>query len=276
MTDFFNLIRIKVTILVGLSAFAGTCLFSSEITDKSFFGVLIAFFLSSGCSALNQWQERCSDFLMKRTKTRPIPSGNMQARTVLKIAFLLIFIAFVLIAYLGNWALMWVAIFSVIIYNFIYTPLKKKTAVALLFGSVSGALPPVIGFLAVGGSLFDRRIMVVSIILYIWQTPHFAMLSTKYAKEYSRAGFKTLIRTYGAFRTQKITDFWVYCYGISLFAAIPAGIYAHDIFVTLHILLASAVLILFFAFRGRAKRAFNILNISASLFFILLIVDRFI
>ncbi|QAR32594.1 protoheme IX farnesyltransferase [Geovibrio thiophilus] len=273
-TDFLKLIRLKVTILVGLSAFAGTCLFSPSAGKNHLYGVLAAVLLAAGCSALNQWQERQEDSLMERTKDRPLPSGRMKPEEALMFAVILLAVAFTLIIRMKNIPLLASGIAAVAVYNFLYTPMKKKTPFALMTGSVSGALPPVIGFLAAGGSPADMRIFVVAGILYIWQTPHFALLSFKYADDYAKAGFKTLTGTFGEIKTRKFINVWMSGYATSLFFAIPAGIYLHQPVYFIHAFVAAGTYILFFRFRADTDKAFMILNISIALFFMLLIADR--
>jgi protoheme IX farnesyltransferase len=275
-TDYLKLIRIKVTVLVGLSAFAGACLFSPRLSENHLYGVLAAVLLAAGCSALNQWQERREDTLMERTQDRPLPSGRMKPEEALMFATIILAVAFTLILRMKNIPLFASGAAAVFVYNFLYTPMKKQTPFALMTGSVSGALPPLIGFFAAGGSPFDMRIFVVAGILYIWQTPHFALLSFKYAEDYAKAGFKTLAGTFGELKTRKFINVWMSGYATSLFFAIPAGIYLNKPVYFIHAAFAAATYILFLRFRADTDKAFMILNISIASFFLLLIADRMI
>lgn len=273
-TDYLKLIRFKVTILVGLSAFAGTCLFSPVISEKHLYGVLAAVLLAAGCSALNQWQERKEDFLMERTRDRPIPSGRMKPEEALMFACIILAVAFTLVVRMKNPQLFILSVAAVIVYNLLYTPMKKRTPFALMTGSVSGAFPPLIGFTAAGGSILDTRIMAVSVVLYIWQTPHFALLSEKYASDYARAGFKTLSGTYGSLKAQKFTDLWTSAYVTSLFFIPMSGVYSHTISSWIHVGLTLAAFVLFLKYRLLPSKAFHALNASMGFFFILLIADK--
>ena len=77
-------------------------------------------------------------------------------------------------------------------YNAVYTPLKKKTALAIIPGSLVGALPPVAGWLAAGGNLLDLKIGIVALYFFVWQIPHFMAIAWLYRADFSRAGFPLL------------------------------------------------------------------------------------
>lgn len=274
LKDFFKLIRIKVTLQVGLSAFAGACLFSSSISLRHLTGVAAAILLSAGCSALNQVQERKEDGLMSRTADRPVASGRLKSFEAVMIACFCFGSAFLAVLTVGSKSLLFLSVFSVVVYNFVYTPMKKHTPFALMAGSVSGALPPYIGYTAMGGNPFDISIMAVATVLYIWQTPHFALLSEKYAADYAKAGFKTLSGTYGQIKAQKFIDVWTAAYVCSLFFIPLAWIYNHGSSLYIHTALTICTLYCFVRFRKSTHKAFVMLNISISLFFMLLIADR--
>lgn len=274
--NFQRLIRLKVTLQVGLSAFAGTCLFSSTISLRHFIGVLLAVCLSAGCSVFNQIQEQREDKLMTRTADRPIANGSLNVKDAVFIGTLFFIIAIALIFFAFSIQLLFLSVFSVVVYNLIYTPMKKKTPFALIIGSISGALPPYIGFTAMGGSLLDIRVMAVATVLYIWQTPHFALLSEKYAVDYAKAGFKTLSGTYGKIKAQKFIDIWTGAYICSLFFIPLVWIYNLGTSLYIHTALTIGTLYCFIRFRKNNPKSFMMLNISIALFFVLLILDRLI
>jgi protoheme IX farnesyltransferase len=274
--NFQRLIRLKVTLQVGLSAFAGACLFSSLMSLRHFIGVLIAICLSAGCSAFNQVQEQKEDKLMSRTADRPVASGSLNSKDAILLGTLFFIVSFVLALSTGSKSLLFLSVFSVLIYNLIYTPMKKKTAFALMIGSVSGAIPPYIGYTAMGGDPFNIRIIAVAAVLYVWQTPHFALLSEKYATDYAKAGFKTLSGTYGKIKAQKFIDIWTGAYICSLFFIPLAWIYNQGSSLYIHTALTIGTFYCFMRFRKNNHKAFIMMNISIALFFVLLIVDRLI
>src|SRR5205814_1997343 len=143
-----------------------------------------------GASALNQWLERDSDALMRRTENRPLPAGRLHPAEVLTLALALggggvLYLAFTL--YQPYAAL--VAAVTFVCYVFLYTPLKRKTTLNTLVGAVPGALPPVIGWTAVRGAV-DAEAMALFVVLFLWQVPHFLAIAWIYRDDYVRAGLR--------------------------------------------------------------------------------------
>ncbi|NVN90856.1 MAG: protoheme IX farnesyltransferase [Desulfuromonadales bacterium] len=178
----------------GVAAVGGYLLFSSEAHRGAlcalFLGVL---FLAAAGSALNQVLERDLDRLMLRTMIRPLPRGDLTTRAATSyagvalcagVALLVVFCGSVSVL-MGATALFW--------YLAVYTPLKRRSNCALVFGAVCGALTPVIGWCAAGGSPFDYRIMFLAGLLYLWQVPHFWLLQRRHADDYQRAGLPLVV-----------------------------------------------------------------------------------
>jgi heme o synthase len=143
--------------------------------------------VAGGTSALNMVVERDVDALMRRTAKRPLPAGRVSARTgwffawtisVLGVAELLLFV---------NATTALLAAATLIVYVFVYTPLKRRTPLATLVGAIPGALPIVGGWTA-SGALLDARPAVLFAIMFLWQLPHFLALSWIYREDYARAG----------------------------------------------------------------------------------------
>ena len=111
----------------------------------------------------------------------------------------------------------WIA---VLWYNAFYTPLKKKYAMAVVPGALIGAIPPMIGWVASGGSLLDFRIILIAFCFFIWQIPHFWLLVLIYNKDYEKAGFPTLTKIYTSLQISRITFVWIAALAVSC-VAIP-------------------------------------------------------
>ena len=147
--------------------------------------------VAAGAAALNQLWEREEDSRMRRTAGRPLPSGRLQADTVLLLGGALVGLGLIYLALAVNvlTALLGAVTFGS--YLFIYTPLKRVTWLNTAVGAVPGALPPLMGWTAArgemsveGGSLFA--------ILFFWQIPHFLAIAWLYREEYEKAGFVML------------------------------------------------------------------------------------
>jgi protoheme IX farnesyltransferase len=144
--------------------------------------------VAAGASALNQLMERDIDARMQRTKERPLPAGRLQPGEVLifglasvlgGVAYLALTLAHLLAAI--------VAALTFLIYLFAYTPLKRRTPLNTVVGAISGALPPVIGWTAVCGSVSAETVCLFA-VLFLWQVPHFLAIAWIYRADYCRAG----------------------------------------------------------------------------------------
>lgn len=185
-----RLLRMRLALMNGVAAVGGSLLFpgSAEPGELCALGGGVALLAGAG-SALNQLLERDLDALMQRTRLRPLPTGELTPLLVLLTGLwcllagsLLLFAAGGMFPVLLGWGtLAW--------YLAVYTPLKRRTPFALLLGALCGAVTPVIGWSAAGGSLSDFRIILLAGVLYLWQIPHFWLLQRRHADDYRRAGF---------------------------------------------------------------------------------------
>ncbi|GAB4182215.1 MAG: hypothetical protein Kow00108_19100 [Calditrichia bacterium] len=208
MKSILELTKIKITILTTLSGLMGYYV-AAGLMDVSFFMVGAGLFLlASGSSALNQFQERDWDAQMSRTKERPIPAGKIQPGAALLISFLLIIAGLGFIYAAGHvWALLF-GMLAVVWYNFIYTPLKRISAFAVVPGAVIGSIPPAIGWVAAGRNLSDPVILVLMFFFFIWQIPHFWMLLLILSPQYEKAGYPSLLKVFNSQQLGRLTFIW--------------------------------------------------------------------
>lgn len=187
-----ELVKIRITFFVGMSAAFGYLLAGGDITARMAISVLGIFLLSCASAAMNHYQERDTDSIMHRTNKRPLPVGIVTLQSVLLIIVSFALAGSILIALAANitaLALSWLAFLS---YNAIYTPLKKITPFAVIPGSLVGSFPVMAGWAAAGGDVFDPRLIAVTAFFFIWQIPHFWLLMDMYSADYERANFPTL------------------------------------------------------------------------------------
>lgn len=276
MNRFLELFRFKISFMVGLSAFAGACLYNHRIHPDHLYAVLAALSLAAGTSALNQYQERAEDARMKRTRRRPIPKGTVQPKDALIISVLLICMSLCLIFLVESFTGAVLAVSTVIIYNLMYTPLKKRTPFALLIGSVTGSIPPLLGYAAMGGDITSVKIVLVALVMYVWQTPHFTMLAEKYNEDYVAAGFKTLSSEYGRSATTLFIRIWIAAYVCALSFVPVAGLYNSHQTSILHSVMTVITAILLLILHKNTSKTFHILNMSMVIFFVMLVVDSII
>lgn len=204
LTVLFDAIKIKITLFVAFSTFLGYILASGSFSFDFIYPVLGIFILACGSAALNQYQERDYDALMKRTMNRPIPSGTMKSSSVLAISIVLILTGSVILIAKTNLLTLVVGLLTLAAYNYMYTPLKRKSEFAIIPGSLVGALPPLAGWVAAGGEVLNGNILLIVAYFFVWQIPHFWLLLLIYNNDYKRAGFPVLTDKYDTNKLKKL------------------------------------------------------------------------
>lgn len=193
MAAMLELTKPRITFMVVLSALAGFCMATSGSVDWiRFLNFAIGIsLLTSGCSALNQFIERDSDKLMRRTMRRPLPSAKLTPATALLCGVLTAVAGEAYLAFMVNGLTAVLGFCALASYVFLYTPLKQKTTICTFIGAFPGALPPLLGWAAASGQIGWGGIAMFA-ILFLWQFPHFHAISMMYAEDYGRAGIKML------------------------------------------------------------------------------------
>jgi len=137
------------------------------------------------------WLERRPDSLMRRTAGRPLPSGRLQSGHALSFALVLSGAGLVYLFLWVNHLTSALAVITLLTYLFFYTPLKTRTWLCTLVGAVPGALPPILGWIAATGKISLGGILLF-VIVFLWQLPHFYAIGWMYREDYARAGFPML------------------------------------------------------------------------------------
>ena len=212
---FLELSKVRITFAVALTTATGYLLASGNLDTGIILPAVGIFILACGSSAINHYQERESDARMERTRNRPIPSGRISPNGALVFALILTLTGSYLLYAGGGMLVMQLGLLALIWYNVIYTPLKKKTAFAVVPGAIIGAIPPLAGWVAGGGSLDDPRALIMAFFFFIWQVPHFWLLMLKYGKEYEKAGFPSITAQYNSLQIKKITFIWILATAVS-------------------------------------------------------------
>ncbi len=212
---YLELAKFRITFFVSLSTAVGYILFAGKLNAHLFIISLGVLSLAGGSSALNHFQERKTDFLMNRTKMRPIPSGDISAENAFLFGILLIFFGAALLFLFANTLALMLGFLAVLWYNIIYTPLKRINAFAIIPGSIIGAIPPVIGYVSAGGTITDPAVISLAGFFFIWQIPHFWLLLILYSDDYLKAGFPTLTKIFSEKQLSRITFIWIFTLTIS-------------------------------------------------------------
>jgi protoheme IX farnesyltransferase len=190
LTDYIALTKPRIAMLVLFTVAAGAIFASGRATDLLvvIHAVVGTALVAGGASALNQLIEKDNDARMQRTANRPLPAGRMQPLEVLLFGSALAIGGLIyLVLTLNKPYAALVAAITLLCYVAVYTPLKARTPLNTLIGAVPGALPPVIGWSAVRGTV-DQEAVALFLILFLWQVPHFLAIAWIYRDEYARAG----------------------------------------------------------------------------------------
>ncbi len=213
--SWLELMKFRLSFAVALSTLAGYFMYESIFGKTALFLLLGIMLLASGVAVVNQYQERVTDLLMPRTKDRPIPTGKINSTTALVFGLTLIFAgAFLLYFKNGNVTAL-LGLFNAFWYNLIYTPLKRKTAFAVVPGALCGAIPPIMGWVAAGGYIWHPKIILLGFFFFVWQVPHFWLILLKYGKEYANAGLPSLTKVFGRDQLRGITFVWLIASGVT-------------------------------------------------------------
>jgi len=192
--DLAELTKPRITMMVAITTAAGFLLAAQGGTLdflRLAHTLIATAMLSAGACALNQVVERDSDLRMRRTASRPLPAGRLHPDAGLLWGVLLVVGGLVYLASSVNLLTALVGGFTVALYVFAYTPLKRLSSLATLVGAVPGALPPVMGWTAVRDRL-EPGAWALFAILFLWQLPHFLSIAWLYREDYARGGFPML------------------------------------------------------------------------------------
>jgi protoheme IX farnesyltransferase len=191
--DYVQFLKLRLTLLVVFSA-AITFAYAAKgnlVWGQLWLMVLGGFLTTASANGFNQVIERELDKLMMRTRFRPLPTQRMTVVEGLTASILMGIAGTFILTYYFNVITGVLALFSIITYAFIYTPLKTRTSFAVFVGAIAGAMPPLLGYVAYSNSFgFEPGIMFA--IQFIWQFPHFWSLAWVLDDDYKKAGMNLM------------------------------------------------------------------------------------
>jgi len=188
----FQLTKFRLSFLVSFSAIFGFVLASDSfrILDLLILG-LSGYLVTASSVINNQILEKDLDKKMDRTKKRPLPTNKISKKNSLIISLIFMFFGLFLMLFFFNMIACLLSLVSLLLYTFVYTPLKRVGPIAVFVGAIPGALPPLIGWVAFSGEITIEAIIIFS-IQFIWQFPHFWAIAWIYHDDYKKVGFKLL------------------------------------------------------------------------------------
>ncbi|MCC5943299.1 MAG: protoheme IX farnesyltransferase [Bernardetiaceae bacterium] len=190
--QFFALSKFRLSALVVFSGAIGYAMGANTIDWLAFFFLCLgSFFVTAGANTINQIWERDLDKLMKRTQNRPMPTGTLSVSEGIIFTLVSSIICTIMLAVFLNLLTAILSLVSLLLYGFVYTPLKQKSPIAVFVGAFPGALPPLIGWVAATGEIGFYGFLLF-LIQFAWQFPHFWAIAWVGHEDYSKAGFNLL------------------------------------------------------------------------------------
>lgn len=192
--DYLQLVKLSLSIMVVFSSVI-CYLLAPKVVEYNWGMILLLFaggmLVTGSANAINQVVEKDTDAMMKRTSKRPVAAGRMSVQEGWAFAILTGAIGIFILGNYFNWLSAGLAAFSLFVYAFIYTPLKKVNSIAVLIGAIPGALPCLIGW-AAGDDQLSAGGWALFVLQFFWQFPHFWAIAWIAHADYSKAGFKLL------------------------------------------------------------------------------------
>src|SRR3954451_11755735 len=203
VSDYFTLTKPKVQLLLLLTTITTMYVAGDPAVSLVAITVLGGFLSAGGAGAFNHWYDRDIDAAMARTASRPVPSGRISPRAALIYAFALQGLSFLLLATAVNVLAAFLALAGFVWYTVIYTLwLKRRSPQNIVIGGAAGAIPPLVGWAAVTGSVAPNALYLFAIIFY-WTPPHFWALSLLMKDEYARVGVPMMPVVHGEVETRR-------------------------------------------------------------------------
>lgn len=205
-----RLAKIPLCLLIGCAALFGAILADPVVSHRILLVACGVFLVATGAASLNSLQEQHLDSKMRRTKVRPLPTGEITAKQAGWQA--LILISF------GLWLLLVKSVdplpavmtsLAVLLYNGIYTPMKKVSVLAIIPGAICGALPAYIGWLAGGGKFLGLTAILLAALFVLWQIPHFWLILLNYQDDYLTAGLPNLLHHFPEYTLKRFFIPWI-------------------------------------------------------------------
>lgn len=190
---YFELVKFRLSFLVAFSSGFGYVLGTTGSLDWQVLIMLClgGFMISGAAIIINQIIEKDLDAMMTRTRNRPLPTRKVTVKESIILSGVLGILGLAILHQFTNPLTTFLSFVSMILYGFVYTPLKRVGPIAVFVGAIPGALPPLLGWVAITG-VIDANALILFGIQFIWQFPHFWAIAWVSDEDYRKAGFKLL------------------------------------------------------------------------------------
>ena len=282
--DYISLTKAILSFAVGIPGVFVYLLGASEIKIDLWIAFFAIFLLALGVCALNQFQERQLDALMPRTQNRPLVTGQISENRAIGIIAGLISSSMLAIYTVLSFNGIAIFVLVILIYNGMYTPMKRVSPYAVFPGAILGVIPPLIMWLLAGQNISEPAFLSLAWFYFIWQIPHFWLLVLVYHEDYHKAGFPTMVEVLGGESLARITYVWILLTIISALMAVSFFIPQNNIilslvlFHSLFLLWKGLVLLQKNSWKNKrlCRKTFMQLNLYSLSVIALLIIDRWI
>ena len=275
-----GMIKPPIGLMSGVAALLGFAAFDPLFPPRAFAAAAGVFFLASAGTALNCYQDRHVDALMARTMLRPLPSGLLNGRQalVLSLALLSAGAIFLYRSAAGIRPLL-AGLGALFLYNGVYTPLKKKTALAFFPGLICGMAPPLVGWLAAGGPLCSVKIAYLMMLYGLWQVPHTWLIYLGHREDFRRSGMPSVVMRLSERQIKQLSSVWALHFALLCLIGRFFSLY-NSLFISLFVMInavaVSAIFLSVFFTRGKSfscRFLFHCINVSILIVSACIIID---
>jgi protoheme IX farnesyltransferase len=212
-----SLFKLPVSFMSAGAVLMGYSAYDPFDVWQALWPALSVFFLAAGSAALNNVQDRRIDAGMERTRRRPLPAGRLSPAAGVVLAALAIAAGMAgLLVSTASYAAPLAGAAAVVLYNALYTPLKKRTQLAMIPGVICGMFPSLIGWLAASGSLFSFTPWYLMILFGTWQIPHFWLILMAHRDDYRRNGIPSILDQFSEQHIKNVLLVWVAAFSVLL------------------------------------------------------------
>lgn len=232
--------RWQLSLAAALATVSGALL-AHPIADNRLASIFAGSFLFAlAVTWFNQIQERQDDSRMTRTKNRPLANKTLPVRYAIAWAGFCLAVSILLIFACGGWLAIAILGVVVLFYNCIYTPMKRRSLLSLIIGAIAGAVPPALGWVCAGGRIPDSTPLVLFLLFFLWQVPHFWLFAERNRLDYEASKLPLPWRSFGNRFYAHVLVLWVLAFCVALLA-LPAFGFVHSAGARLSVVAISAI-----------------------------------
>ncbi len=206
----WQLAKVPLCLLISCSACFGAILAGRTAPFDVLYVSLSVFLLAMGGATINSAQEAVVDGEMKRTAHRPLVRQAVSREFAVCLAIILVGLALIMLSQVYRPVVcVSLGISALILYNAVYTPLKKETIFAIFPGAVCGAIPPLIGYFSAAGAPFSYTSLLLFMLLFLWQVPHFYLVLLRHKDDYLQSNLPSFIKTLSEKGVKQLSYVWI-------------------------------------------------------------------